>query len=404
MGARRIAVAGCGVAGLATALLLSRAGEQVELFERFDRPQPVGSGLMIQPTGMVVLERLGLADRICEQGARIDRLYGMAAHRVVLDVSYAAMAQPGLFGVGVHRACLFADLHDAVAAQGIPVHGGVAITGSQIHRDKRVLLFEDGRTSDGYDLIVDGLGSRSTLAPPSGYDLPYGALWASLDWPNVCHLDAHCLTQRYRRSSKMAGILPLGSGGGGRNKAAFFWSLKQSDLPVWREAGVDAWKEEVRRLWPECEPFLGQIDRADQLTFARYAHRTVAEPRAERLVHIGDSWHSASPQLGQGANMALLDAWALSAALARHTDLDEALQVAVASRRRHVRLYQWLTWAFTPIYQSDSRMLPIVRDWIMGPISKLWPIDRSQAMLVSGLFGNPLGPLGLEGPRLRSGA
>jgi 2-polyprenyl-6-methoxyphenol hydroxylase-like FAD-dependent oxidoreductase len=95
--------------------------------------------------------------------------------------------------------------------------------------------------------------------------------------------------------------------------------------------------------------------------------------------------------------MALLDAWALSAALARYPDIVEALDAAVVSRRRHVRLYQWLTWAFTPIYQSDSRLLPIVRDWLMGPMSKLWPIDRFQALLVSGLFGKPLGPLGLEG-------
>jgi 2-polyprenyl-6-methoxyphenol hydroxylase-like FAD-dependent oxidoreductase len=397
MAARRIGIAGCGVAGLATALLLSRAGERVELFERFDRPQPVGSGLMIQPTGMAVLARLGLAERIRQEGARVDRLYGTAGRRVVLDVFYAAMAEPDHHGVGIHRACLFDALHDAVAAQDIPIHGGLTIMGSRIERDKRVLLFGDGRTSDGFDLIVDGLGSRSTLAPPTGQELPYGALWASLDWPEDCGLDAHCLTQRYRRSSKMAGVLPLGRGGGDRDKAALFWSLKRIDLAAWQEAGLDAWKDEVRQLWPECDPFLAKIEHRGQMTYARYAHRTVAEPTAERLIHIGDSWHSASPQLGQRANMALLDAWALSAALARYPDIVEALDAAVVSRRRHVRLYQWLTWAFTPIYQSDSRLLPIVRDWLMGPMSKLWPIDRFQALLVSGLFGKPLGPLGLEG-------
>lgn len=400
MVARRIGIAGCGVGGLAAALLLSRAGERVELFERFDRPQPVGSGLMIQPTGMAVLERLGLAERIRREGARVDRLYGTAGPRVVLDVSYAAMAEPGHDGVGIHRACLFDALHDAVAAQGIPVHGGLTIAGSRIDRDKRVLLFEDGRTSDGFDLIVDGLGSRSALAPPTGRELPYGALWASLDWPDACAFDPHSLTQRYQRASKMAGVLPLGSGGNGRERAAFFWSLKRSDLASWQQAGLDAWKDEVRQLWPECDPFLAKIGHQGQMTYARYAHRTVAEPKAERLIHIGDSWHSASPQLGQGANMALLDTWALSAALARHADIGEALDAAVVSRRRHVRLYQRLTWAFTPIYQSDSRLLPIVRDRIMGPMSKLWPVDRFQALLVSGLFGSPLGPLGLESRRL----
>ncbi|MCI1143956.1 FAD-dependent oxidoreductase [Sphingomonas sp. WKB10] len=35
-----IAIAGCGPAGLATALLLHRDGHHVTLFERFDAPAP----------------------------------------------------------------------------------------------------------------------------------------------------------------------------------------------------------------------------------------------------------------------------------------------------------------------------------------------------------------------------
>lgn len=44
----RVAIAGCGIAGLASAVLLARAGHQVELFERFVEPQPIGSGLIVQ--------------------------------------------------------------------------------------------------------------------------------------------------------------------------------------------------------------------------------------------------------------------------------------------------------------------------------------------------------------------
>lgn len=62
-------------------------------------------------------------------------------------------------------------------------------------------------------------------------------------------------------------------------------------------------------------------------------------------------------------------------------------------RRRHVHLYQALTALFTPVYQSDSRAIPFVRDRIVGPLSKLWPAARIQAAMVSGLIGNPLEPL-----------
>lgn len=396
MESRSIAIAGCGVGGLAAALLLARAGERVVLFERFETPRPLGSGLMIQPTGLAVLARLGLAERVRRESARVDRLFGEAGGRVVLDVGYASMARAGRFGIGTHRACLFATLHDAVAAEGIEIRTGHTVAGSHISGDKRVLLFDDGRRSEGFDLIVDGLGTRSPLAPPTGYELAYGALWASLDWPDDCDLDAHTLSQRYHRSSKMAGVLPLGTGGGPKPRAAFFWSLKGCELPAWQDAGLDPWKREVVDLWPQCAPFLAQIQDAGQLTFARYAHRTVSRPMAERLIHIGDAWHSASPQLGQGANMALLDAWALAAALSRHPTIQAALAEAVALRRRHVRLYQWLTWLFTPVYQSDSLILPFVRDRLVGPLATLWPATAIQAAMVSGLIGDPLGMLGLE--------
>ena len=52
------------------------------------------------------------------------------------------------------------------------------------------------------------------------------------------------------------------------------------------------------------------------MTLARYAHHTLQVPAGDGIAFIGDSAHSTSPQLGQGANMALLDAAALAVALA----------------------------------------------------------------------------------------
>lgn len=378
--------------------MLARAGEHVVLFERFDAPRPIGSGLMIQPTGLAVLAELGLADRIRREGARIDRLFGKANRRTVLDVRYSAMARGGYFGIGIHRADLFGALHDAVVAQDIEIRTGHTITGSALQNEKRVLLHDGGKESEPFDLVVDALGTRSTLAPPNQHELAYGALWASLDWLDECGLDAHTLSQRYHRSSMMAGVLPLGTGGGSRKRAALFWSLKGADLPAWRENGLDRWKRGVMSLWPECKPLLDQITDPQQLTFARYAHRTLLRPAQAALIHLGDAWHSASPQLGQGANMALLDAWALAAAMERNAEIARALAEAVSLRRHHVRLYQALTWLFTPVYQSDSRVLPFLRDWLVGPLSKLWPATAIQAAMVSGLIGDPLGALGLAEP------
>lgn len=123
-----IAIAGCGPAGLAAALLLHRDDHRITLFERFDAPQPVGSGLMIQPTGLAVMHELGLAQALLDHGARIDRLHGEAGSsgRTVLGVRYAALRSSSAFGVSVHRAALFALLHQAVVDEGSIVRTGCA--------------------------------------------------------------------------------------------------------------------------------------------------------------------------------------------------------------------------------------------------------------------------------------
>src|SRR5688572_24070236 len=103
-----IAIVGCGIAGMAAALFLACAGHRVALFERFETPRPVGSGLLLQPLGLAVLDRLGLGDGIRRAGARIDRLYGLThpGGRRILDVGYDGIG-PGLAGLGIHRTSLF---------------------------------------------------------------------------------------------------------------------------------------------------------------------------------------------------------------------------------------------------------------------------------------------------------
>lgn len=382
---RDIAVAGCGVAGLAAAILLHRDGHRVTLFERFEQPRPVGSGLMIQPTGLAVLDRLGLADATIAAGARVDRLFGEAGDtgRTVLDVRYAALGG-SRFGIGIHRARLFGVLHDAMTREGITVEAGRTVVAA----DDGQVSFADGSNAGRFDLIVDALGARSALTHEAGRSLAYGALWATVPW--VPGFDAHALQQRYRAASVMVGVLPVGN-----DAATFFWSLRADRLDAWRATGLDAWKRDVAALWPATAPLLDAVIDAEQLTFAHYAHRTLRHPAAPRLIHIGDAWHSTSPQLGQGANMALLDAWALAHALRDAPAVDEGVARAVALRRRHVRVYQAMSALFTPVYQSDSRVLPALRDWLVGPLSKLWPATRIQAAMVSGLVGDPLRPLGL---------
>ena len=83
----KIAIAGAGIAGLATATFLARQGHNVTIYDQFDTPRPVGSGLMIQPVGLAVLADLGLGEAVRSAASPIGRIYGETIRgRPVLDV------------------------------------------------------------------------------------------------------------------------------------------------------------------------------------------------------------------------------------------------------------------------------------------------------------------------------
>ncbi|ESY49512.1 glutamate synthase [Mesorhizobium sp. LNJC380A00] len=400
-----IAIAGAGPAGLATALYLKRAGHNVTIFERFEEPKPVGSGLILQPTGLSVLADLGLLDDILALGSRIERLHGAEASsgRTVLAVRYDA--QPGgRFGLAVHRAALFNMLFRAAQRQGIAIETGVEIETLDVG-ERAILIFDKSRTVGGrragpFDLVVDASGSRSKLRrclndPAQPRQLTYGAFWASLGWRQG--FDENALLQRYDKASVMIGVLPIGRPEpGGEKMAAFFWSLKPADAENVRAAGLDAWKARLVSLWPQCEAFTSQIDSFDQLSLARYGHHTMKLPTGRRLAVIGDAAHSTSPQLGQGANMALLDAAALSHALAQTGNVEAALESYARARRWHVRIFQLLSLALTPFYQSDGTMLPFFRDRLVATIAKIPPVPSVLASMVAGTLIDPFRRIGLE--------
>jgi 2-polyprenyl-6-methoxyphenol hydroxylase-like FAD-dependent oxidoreductase len=98
-----------------------------------------------------------------------------------------------------------------------------------------------------------------------------------------------------------------------------------------------------------------------------------------RLVFVGDAGHAMSPQLGQGATLALRDAEVLADCLRR-----DALAGFSARRRGQLRLYGLASRWMTPFFQSGRDRLALPRDALLGPLGRVPGAKRAMRRLMSG--------------------
>lgn len=377
----RVAVVGYGTGGQATALMLAGDGHEVEVFERAPELGPVGAGFLLQPVGQWVLWELGLLNTVLAYAAPVSRLYGQTvAGRPVMDMRYAEL-DPRLCGLGMQRAALFSVL-DAAWTEGRQLRCGIRVV--RLDSERGVLEDEQGHRYQGYDLIVVADGAASGLraqVSTARVDRPYpwGAQWclvAAGDWPW-----RDVLQQRYVGARRMAGMLPVGTRPGDPlPRLSFFWSLPVDELD---RAGRDeeAWRASVREVWPQASERLAGTVVPTGLAQARYRDAMHASWHRGCAVLLGDAAHAMSPQLGQGVNMALLDAHALRDALRHARVVPEAMLRYTSARRAHVGIYhRWSRW-LTPLFQSERDAWARLRDACFHPMSRM-PGARDQMLRV----------------------
>ena len=393
----RVAVVGGGVAGCAAAILLRAQGHDVTLFEAVADPRPVGAGLLLQPTGQAILQRLGLLDEVLAHGAPVQRLFGdNAAGRTVLDLDYGRFA-PGCFGLGIQRGTLFGLLWRRMVAAGTTVRLATAVTAFAQDDAGVTLAGADDAELGRFDALILANGSFSTLragmqVPQTQAPFPWGALWAVL--PAPAGFAPVELRQRFRFAREMVGLMPVGRALDAPAHAPrgvnFFWSLPLADVPAWQAAPLAEWKARVCDLMPACAPLLESVQSHAQLRVARYADVWMERWHDRRVLAVGDAAHGMSPQLGQGANMALIDAWVLAHCARQATgspqvDWAGAFARYSGERRAHLRFYQRSSVALTPLFQSHRRFAPWLRDVFFGLPGQLSWVHHHSVAALAGL-------------------
>jgi len=265
----------------------------------------------IQPIGMSVLHRLGVLGPVMQHGSRVDRLHGVTHRdgRAVLDLSYADL-DPRLFGLGLHRGVLLAELLKAMEARqdSIEVCPGEHVTRLEHQADGKVSIRTAGKwAGDPFDLIVVADGTKSCLRnslpwPSHRREYPFGCLWAILPDEEGVFSQSHTLSQVYDGTQVMLGFLPSGHLHGQLTATApatvsLFWSIRLDHVDRCRNTPIQQWKDTVLSLEPRAEGVLQRVTSHDDLAVASYSDVTMGKFGAGPVVSLGDCAHAMSPQV-----------------------------------------------------------------------------------------------------------
>jgi 2-polyprenyl-6-methoxyphenol hydroxylase-like FAD-dependent oxidoreductase len=325
-------VVGAGIGGLTASLLLSRVAARVTLVERAQRPSEVGAALALQPNGMAVLDRLGLLPAVKVVSARIDRM----DIRSVTGRRLLTAGMPDLGGgldhaIAVRRTELHLVLLEAVAAvASVDTRFGCAAVSADPSGAVRITSTAQhgpGSMSLRADVIVGADGVNSAVRSTGGFEsrVSLGSSYVRA----IVRGRASPWFEEYWTPLGSFGQAPLGG------DFVYFWAAAHvgaaADAVARRDLG--AFRQEWRRVLPAAADLLEQVSSFDELLVNTVRRVDCRRWFSGRLVLLGDAAHAMAPNLGQGANSALVDGVVLAEELARAPSVKDAL-VGYDKRRR----------------------------------------------------------------------
>jgi 2-polyprenyl-6-methoxyphenol hydroxylase-like FAD-dependent oxidoreductase len=332
-GLESVLIVGGGIAGPALGIALRRAGIDSVVYEASPVPRDnAGAFLNLAPNGLNVLQALGLAHLTDGLGFRNNRLvFHNETGRVLADVPVG--------GVTIMRGALSRALREAAVEAGVRFEFGKALESVTEHNSGMITRFADGATASGQLLVgTDGIHSRtrSSFFP----EAPQPTYTGIINLGGIVQTDLPSTDTAMHMIFGRRGFF----GYAVRPSGETFWfsNFAQSEVP--ERGSLEAvnaaeFQQRLLTLHRDDPPEVAHILQAVSSAIGAYAvYDIMSLPRWRHgpVCLIGDAAHAVGPHVGQGASLALEDAFVLAKCLRDLPDPATAFAAFEGLRRERV--------------------------------------------------------------------
>lgn len=333
MASARFLIVGGGIAGPAVGIALARAGVEAIVYESSPTPRDYdGAFLNLAPNGIAVLRALNVERAIDGLGFVNDRL-------VFHNEGGRALADIAVGGVTMMRGAFSRALRQVAQEHGVRVEFGKALEGIRELHGEVVARFADGTSVAGRGVIgADGIHSRTRASffP----DAPRPAYTGIINLGGIVHTDlpptGNAMHMVFgRRAFFGYTVRPSG-------ETYWFSNYAQTREPTRDElthVQADTMRDRLLDLHRGDPPDVSRILRTISGPIGAYPiYEMPSLPAWHRgaVALIGDAAHAIGPHVGQGASLALEDAFLVAKCL--HDLGDPAAAFRAFERMRRDRV------------------------------------------------------------------
>lgn len=339
-------IVGAGIGGLTLGLELIRGGIDVEIYERAPTLQPVGAGIMLAPNAIKVLGKLGLGQKLENIGNKVTRTAiqdSIGEPISTVDMTLGATQETSAFSLALHRGALHNLLVEEVGPQNIKL--GQTYLTSEDAQDCIFALFDSGETARGDFLVgCDGAHSavRTNLFGAAKRRYSGQLCWRGVaDFPEQEHkeLTNYEFVERWGNGLRF-GYVRISS------EQVYWYATRTQENN--QHVDADLLKKELAVVFADwSDPVNSLLESTELKQMVQHELHDVAPVRMwskGRTCLLGDAIHPTTPNLGQGAGMAIESAAVLAHTIRKEAGLEAAFheyEVLRFPRTREVTLDSW---------------------------------------------------------------